>query len=235
MSNLIITILGIALAAITVIFGLSYVSDNFTANQNKIRANILIEQSRQLMAANLSYMVDNGKSSFSDFGPDMTAIAQYTSGRVPLLVFPALGNGGSALGAGMQRHETCQNSSTVTSLDNYPVTIARTNCRINGKDSILYWVVPKDTSCGLSHLDLSSVANINHPLVQMCLEINKRTVLPAGLTYSPTGIPYGTGSAQTCPANNAVEYFDGAGQNYCYISTGGYVGANQTLYMTFTK
>lgn len=228
MGNLIVVIISILLIAITALAGIFYLNGTMSSGTPQIRANMLIDQSHQLLATDTEYMLDKGYSSFNDFLPDTPAIAKYTMGRVPILNFMALSNnsgGSTPLAANTNRHSNCGGGAYVyiPMLDGNLTQIFRSQCQINGNNAIVYWMAANsnNTSCtagsGLGNVDFSSAANINHPLVQLCLKLNAMTKLPPGLTYAPSGLPYVQGNKQNC-SNSGMQYYDGANQyNYCYI------------------
>lgn len=193
MANLVITIISIALVAVTALVGGYFISDNSPTLIAKTRANTLISQSRQLYAADLKYMIENGKGSFNDFGPDEPVIANYLTGRMPVLGFDmtASPNGNTTgflpLSSANLHHILCgdYNAGSIPYvLDGYKIYGMRSNGRIFNKDSIIYSFYGLTSSvCGTAGaaVDLSPANMATHPLVQICKQINNNASLPAGL------------------------------------------------------
>lgn len=139
MSNLIVTILSIALAAIVVLSGVSYLADLFAKNTHQVRANSLIEQSRHLSAAQTQYMVDNGFSSFNDFQTKTLVTNKVLPGPIPILNLPTFAHGIN------NYYHTC-NGSTGTLLDGYYVNILRSSCSMNGRN-VLHYSMQDSATC----------------------------------------------------------------------------------------
>ena len=235
MSNIIVTILSILLVAVAVITGVYYLGDVLHSDTPQTEANMLISQSRQVFAADTEYMLDKGLGSFNDVYPDAPAIAGYTSGRVPILdldtysassgLRPLDPTATAALSA------TGIPSLSISQLNGAPVVIYRINCRINNQDMLYYamynWTAPTD-------LTLASSAST--PLVQMCLKVNAMTTLPAGLTYTASGLPALTALAGTCGVFGTTHFgVDSNGvvqTNYCYMIPG---FSTTNIYYSFTN
>ncbi len=233
MSNLIITVISIALVAVIALAGAVYVGQSFFQSSAQARAAMLISQSRQLLNANTQYMLDKGYSTFNDFGADAPVIAGYTAGRIPILSLDALGmTGGSntfyyPLNSAAARHIACGpgngfTTATADVLDGYYVALARAHGNIFGNNSIIYdmWALT-GSLCNTTStaIDFSLASASNHPLVMMCKAINQLMPPPAGLTYSASGLPLSTvAGTKVFAAPFWTDYLnDPTEVNYCFI------------------
>ena len=233
MASLIITIISIALVAITVLVGANYMGDLLGGNVDKVRANMLIEQSRQVWASAEQYMIDNGKNSFNDFGIDAPVVANYTNGRVPILIFSDITGSisftfNTALDPANMYQWACGPSPDFKTyrLDNNNILGIRYLMRSAGRDVVhneLYPLIEASTKCinmGSGYgQDLAPANMATHPLVKLCLKINAQARLPSGLSYAPSGLPYDDGSG---PFNQI---------NYCFISASGFWGSGYPILM----
>jgi len=226
-SNLIITIISIALIAVIAIAGIYYGGTALTQSQGKIYASTLMAQSRQLMAINTQYMLDHGFSTFNDFGPDAPVVDNYLQGRMPILSLDVESQGISGAAsptlnsAGTRHHMTCNGASGQFSdaLNGYQVQGSRANGNIFGANVILYaFGAPPSSACGIvGAQDFAPASMTNHPLVQMCAALNAMTTLPAGLTYSASGLPEAPGGV-TWGAPFYLDYYNNLNAlNTCFI------------------
>lgn len=215
MSNLIITILGIALAAIITILGITYLSDNFSANNAQMRASLLKEQAQQYWQLTNQYMLDNGLSSFNDVTPGNLFTSKMMPTVIPMVTLPAISSSGSANTA--QWYHTCGRQ-----LDGYDVNFHRYSCRMYGRDVIVYRFYQFSSgSCWSLTGDLRLASSATHPVVQMCLKVNAKAELPPGLTYTASGLPLqSTSGTISCSGGQTVEDPGQARLNYCYITSG---------------
>ncbi len=221
MANLVITVISIALVAVAALMAVFYGGAAFSGSTAQVRANQLISQSKQVYQADLQYMIDKGLDNFNSFRPDEPAMAGYTNGRVPLLNLDTLGLDSTIEYPELNFYPMTASVIKVGALDDYTGLLSRGQCFVNGRNKVMYrfWINdPYNGNIYSTNGDFSSLAEINHPIVQMCLKINAKAALPAGVTFAPNGIPYGSGTPLGCAANQ-IGYMDGAGDGYCYINS----------------
>lgn len=242
MSNLIITIISIALVTVAAIAATWYGGQALSGSQSQVLANMLINQTQQLFAINNAYMVNNVYSSYNDFHQDDPFIAGYgTAGsRVPILQLSATGgsnstNNGYPLNTSNLNHSGCGPLNKPAYLNGYQVYSLRTSVNIFSKNSIVYGMVgtSANSSCNQSNigLDLSQASMAQHPLVQMCLKINTQANLPtSGLTYTASGLPYITATPSAtwvnAPSSSPYAAFDYINNpiavNFCVLAQNTY-------------
>lgn len=242
MTNLLITIISIALVGIAAIMAAYYGGQAFMQSHAQIYANMLLSQSSQLMVTDMQYMLDHNLSSFDDFGADDPVIAKYTVGRVPILSLDTQGALGVPLSTSTKNNTTCDGAPgalTPVYLDGYEVLISRANGKFFGTNAIIYnlWITtgPACSVPGTAQ-DFSMASMANHPLVQMCKAVNAMTTLPSGLTYSASGLPENVGGI-TYDGTINIDYDNNAAEvNYCYIGPNSFWGSGYPeMFFVFTN
>jgi hypothetical protein len=207
MANLIITIISLAIVGIAAAMAVFYGGTAFSGSQAQIYANTLISESQQLMLADTQYMLDKGKTSFSDFEPNDASLLAggYTSGNagVPILGFYSFTTDPNGNTSYQEVDEY---------LEGFGVKLRRTNINILGTNVILY------NFYGAGFQDLSPASMANNILVQICKDINAQMPPPAGLTYSGSGLPI-IASQAFYPGGVMTYYLDSPTTtlNYCYF------------------
>ena len=213
MSNLIITIISIALAAVVAIAAIWYGGSAFAGSNAKTQAVTLIEQTKQVKAALTMYSLDNGGAGFNDFSELTVAQLGTYFGLGAQQFIPVLQTqppAGSGTGNGV---EAC--SATVG--------IIRTHCATtDGKNLIAYKIMSNTANSGCttgSNTDYTLAASAQDSMGQICLAINQIIgATPSGSTISASGIPTVTGTLTSCGSvGNA--YLLGQ-YNYCYVLQG---------------
>ena len=195
MSNLITTIIGIALAAVTTLMGLYFLADASPSAIAKSRAAMLMNESQQVYAAAQLYMADKGLSSFSDVSIGTLGTTAYlNTGNAPIIGLPVA----STTWAYTEVH--CG-----PVLDNIRVYLQRSLCKVNGKNAVVHFFSEDalPAACYASIYQSFAAKPATDPLVGMCLKINAGKTFPAGTTFGSNGLPYGTGTGFSSGPSNA--------------------------------
>lgn len=183
MSNLIITIISIALVAVAALVGVYYGGQAFHSSQAKGRANALVSQVQQYLAAANLYLLDNNLEDISYAKPCSLMNSRYLQNA---LMPPFFGiesgkwgcndttgrispSGGYAVWGGI-----------ATYFEMYPVLL--TNGTANGGGAAIYAEVQ-----GAGDWRSASVAN--DPLVAACVALNSQTTFSANYTIQASGLP----------------------------------------------
>lgn len=217
MTNLIVTIISIALAAIAILM-VSFIANDVMINgTNQSRMNMFLEENRQIYAAATQYITENGLSSFS--GVTFTQLYQgkYLGSTVPIM--------GVAVKSSGTADATCQGTTSPGVVDGYEALYTRSMCQINGVNVVNNYFrmnTPFNNNCLLQNNTFTNASAAAHPIVKMCLQINAKANLPSGLTYAASGLPYPPdGANANCDGGGNTRYFNGTNKfGYCYIYNG---------------
>ena len=222
MSNLIITIIAIVIAAVVAIAALWYGGGAFTGGNARQNAIMLLQQTEQVRSALTMYASDHNGMDFGDSNLTEMNIAQagtylslgksWQTSYIPILqAKPSTYDDGA---------QVCFGGS------NYPYyyAITRTHCVTpEGFNLINYTVYTyTDSACsssaGLPANYWYTTASAKDSIILMCAAINQILGLPAGVTNGATGVPRVApgGNSQYC-SSGGVNYISGT-YNFCYIA-----------------
>lgn len=232
MTNLIVTLLSIALVAVAAIMATYYGGEYLNIATPQARANILLNEIHQIHSAATLYGQDNGVNTFGvDFNMNTISQSPYIPTRIPILGRPPP----TPFSYIDQR---CNQS-----IDNQSVRFSRGICQINGVNVVNLYMTDIPTgsgSCNVFNAFASDASSANLPIVEIAKAINEKMGLPAGLSYAASGLPYAAdGSTGYCQVTSSMintyagQYMTGSNKfNYCYLA--GTSGNVEEIICTFT-
>lgn len=199
MSNLIITIISIALVAVAAIIGIFYGGAAFQSAQVAAQANAMIAQNQQIFAAAQTYSLNNG-------------------GSVNVIPMCALINGNylSSWPDNIMLGPAPHNGSTTTTgsfdsqcygIAGYSGSLQRLIETYNNSIYIIIRIFTTSPSCPPAvAYGSDNLASANDPMVLVAKAFNNSSAarVPAGATYASSGLPYLPGYPSTIPKVNAT-------------------------------
>ncbi len=187
MANLIITIIGIALVAITILVGAYYGGQAYNDYTINTKANTLMNELAQLSAAANLYMADHAQTLFEQgqIGTDLsssfdTNLASYYSQLNTIFNSPVI----RTLTLGWSSDHRNQNQLACASPT---IQYHRGLCTgYNTTHNYVIFTAGKMTACTSGNLAASVTFDASDELVKMCQKINKNVLIPSTLTIDPT-------------------------------------------------
>lgn len=243
MTNLLITILSIALTGMISVMVIYYGNSSYQYWTDQSRATTLIQQSKQLYSLANQYMLDKALGSYADFNiSSMYNSSGYFSGIPPIITLPPFPNtGNNSTATFIQNFKS--DLSTGADFDEGKGYVNRTTCNLNGTNIIFYRFFINDPVTGgwTTTNGFWNSARTSHPVIRMCQALNTLVGLPAGLSYAASGIPYAPSDStlSTACSGSGVTQSDGVAPgttsvfNYCFLSVKS--GSTVKLFYQFTN
>lgn len=246
MSNLIITIMSIALAAIVAIAGVLYVANVMPSSQGNIWANEMLNQNQQIWAAFNIYSSNNGGANFSTVNFSGLVNQGYLSAWPELIMFAPHSNNGSFT-TGQYDNSV---SAPCLTVNGYTMKFVRAGVVLNNQNALYFAFLlndPYNGTCSAANAGngygFENAKYSNHPTVLLAKAVNKITgAVPASATIAASGLPYlPTGS--TFPGMNGNGFSWGifassTGSiipNYCYLGASSGGTSVTTIQCTFMQ